>query len=471
MFIRLDFSKIGLNINWFIVVLFFTTQISHAQSYIEVKSMPFNSRNYDEFAPCFYKGGILFTGNEKTNVFQSAKTSDNKYFYGLRYFNTDESVTSSVDSILLRMNQPICHVSPAFVYGDTFIVAQNYNIRSGIKYQAPVGIFFYDFSKGKNPVVKTFPYNNPSYEIGQPFITPDGKFLYFSSNMPGGYGGFDIYVSEKKDTTWSTPKNLGPAINSSKDEYFPFLISNRLYFSSNRDSLKKFDIYYSEFYENSWQKAISLPEPINSEDNDFSFICDASFENGYFSSDRKKSDDIYHFYSTLPSFEQCDTMIDKNLCYHFLDETSQYTDTLPLKYKWNFGDSTTVKAWEADHCYKDFGTYHVTLTMIDTISHETREIASYDMVLENPVQPYITYPDKILTNTDVTFDGKESNFPDCTIKQYVWTFDDGFKTVGQTCKRTFKKPGNHSVRLGVVAVDKNNAEIKKCAIQEFKVLK
>lgn len=471
MFTRRDFSNITISVSLLLAVFLYTAQGSYSQSYIEIKSMPFNTRNYSEIAPCFYKGGILFTGNEKTNAVQRIKSSDNKYFYGLHYFNTDKSVASSIDSLLKRINQPICNVGPAFISGDTFIVSQNFNLLGGKKYKAPVGIFFYYFSNEKNPVVKTFPYNNPSFKVGHPFITPDGKFLYFSSNMPGGYGGFDIYVSEKKDTTWSTPKNLGPAVNSSKDELYPFLISNRFYFSSDRDSLKKFDVYYSEFNENAWQKAVVLPEPINSEDNDFSFICDASFEDGYFSSDRKKSDDIYHFYSTLPVFESCDTMIEKNLCYHFLDETSKYLDTLPVIYKWNFGDSTTVQSWESDHCYKDFGTYHVTLTMIDTISHETSEVANYEMVLENPIQPYITYPDKILINTEVTFDGKESNFPDCKIKHYVWTFDDGFKTEGQTCTRKFNKPGNHSVRLGVVAVDKNNAEIKKCAIQEFNVLK
>ncbi len=469
MFTQQDFSNILLRINLVVIMFLIMMQLSFAQSYLEVKSMSLNTRNYSEIAPCLYKEGILYTSNEKTNVFKTAKSDENEYFYGLRYFNQDKSIKASVDSMLLKINQPIFNVGPAVVYGDTFIVSQNFNIFGGKKYKAPVGVFFYDFSKNKNPVAKAFPHNNALYRVGHPYITSDSKCLYFSSNMPGGYGGFDIYMSERKDTSWSTPVNLGPNINSNKDEISPYFIANRLYFSSNRDSVKKFDVYYSEWIENKWQKSMVLPEPINSDENDFSFICDETFENGYFSSDRKKSDDIYHFYSTLPIFEQCDTMIEKNLCYHFLDETSQYLDTLPVIYIWHFGDSTSMQAWESDHCYADFGNYKVQLIMVDTITHETAKVADYDMILEKPIQPYITYPDTIFINKDVTFDSKESYLPDCSIKQYIWMFDDGIKMTGPTCTRQFKKSGNYNVRLGIVAIDKNKTEIKKCVIQPFEV--
>jgi PKD repeat protein len=163
-------------------------------------------------------------------------------------------------------------------------------------------------------------------------------------------------------------------------------------------------------------------------------------------------------------------MIEKNLCYHFIDETSKYLDTLPVVYIWNFGDSTSQKSWEADHCFNDVGNYHITLTMIDTVTNEKEEIATYELLLEQPVQPYITHADTIITGQKVVFDGQDSYFPNGTIKQFVWMFSDGYKYTGQTCERVFKKPGKYFVKLGFIAFDENNVEVKECSIKEFEVI-
>jgi len=76
---------------------------------------------------------------------------------------------------------------------------------------------------------------NTKYWESQPSISSDGRMLYFSSDRPGGYGGTDIWVSEFSNSGWSAPKNLGPTVNTSKDEQFPFIHSDNrtLYFSSN----------------------------------------------------------------------------------------------------------------------------------------------------------------------------------------------------------------------------------------------
>jgi len=451
------------------IAMFLCALYSSAQSYLEVNPESVNTNDYSEIAPFLYQKGLLYTSNKKTSAIQSTKTSDNNFFYDVYYIQKDKYIKTKVDSMLHYINSTF-HDGPAIAWGDTFIVSQNFYIKGGKKHKAPVGLFLYDFSKGFPPEIKPFPFNNKSYRIGHPCLSPDGKALYFSSDMPGGYGGFDIYRSEKKDTTWSAPENLGKMINSNKDEIYPFLINNRLYFSSNRDSSKKFDIYYAIWEDSQWEETTCLPEPINSEYNDISFICDSTFEHGYFSSDRKKTDDIYSFYSNFPIFEQCDTMIEKNLCYHFIDETSKYLDTLPVVYIWNFGDSTSQKSWEADHCFNDVGNYHITLTMIDTITNEKEEIATYELLLERPVQPYITHADTIITGQKVVFDGQDSYFPNGTIKQFVWMFSDGYKYTGQTCERVFKKPGKYFVKLGFIAFDENNVEVKKCSIKEFEVI-
>ncbi len=458
-----------MRIAFLILLLLSLNDFSFTQSYIKVEPFIFNSNDFSEIAPAYYKGGILYTSNIKTSAIETKKSKENEYFYNVYYYNENKPVKILVDSLLNKVNTPY-HDGPMIAFGDTFIVSQNYEVKSGKKYKAPVGIFFYDFSKNKvNPIIKPFPYNNKSYRVGHPAISADGKYLFFSANLPSGYGGFDIYLSEKTDTSWSTPINLGPNINSSKDEITPYYIANRLYFSSNRDSVKKFDIYFSEIEDNNWKAAQCLPPPINSEYNDFSFICDSTFEQGYFASNRKKTDDIYRFYSTLPVFEQCDTMIEKNLCFHFLDETSQYLDTLPVIFEWDFGDGNKIQAWETEHCFADYGIYYIKLIMIDTLTTDIQEVANYTLNIERIIQPYITLPDSIFHNQLVVFDSKESYFPNGTIDQFIWTFSDGQKFVGPICERSFKKPGKYWVKLGYVATDERKNEVKKCSIIEFDV--
>jgi outer membrane protein OmpA-like peptidoglycan-associated protein len=121
--------------------------------------------------------------------------------------------------------------------------------------------------------------------------------------MPGGYGGTDIYVVDiEGNNTYSKPRNLGLAVNSSRKEMFPFITKNTLYFSSNRtDGLGGLDIYKSAFSAEGFDKAENLGAPFNSARDDFSIIIDEKTEKGYFASNRpggKGKDDIYSFSPT-----------------------------------------------------------------------------------------------------------------------------------------------------------------------------
>lgn len=170
-----------------------------AQSYIKVESLSLNTSDFSEIAPAYYyKGGIFYTSNVKTSTIESKKTSENEYFYNVFFSHTERSLKTLVDSMLSKINTSF-HDGPMVAYGDTFIVSQNFNIKGGKKHKAPVGIFFYDFSHDKTqPVYKPFPYNHPGFRVGHPCISPDGKYLYFSSNMPGGYGGLIFMLAKKK---------------------------------------------------------------------------------------------------------------------------------------------------------------------------------------------------------------------------------------------------------------------------------
>jgi len=133
----------------------------------------------------------------------------------------------------------------------------------------------------------SFEFNSHSYSCGYPYLTPDGETLYFASNMPGGYGGFDIYVSYFIDSAWTHPQNLGPRINTPGDEISPFFDGSNLYFSSDwHHGYGGLDIFKADFNYESWNDPINLGPMVNSSFDDFNFVFFESLSKGYFCSDR-----------------------------------------------------------------------------------------------------------------------------------------------------------------------------------------
>ena len=153
---------------------------------------------------------------------------------------------------------------------------------------------------------KSFAYNNlNAYSIGHAALSADGKVLYFTSDMPGGFGETDIWYCQKQtDGTWGKPLNCGPNINTSAEEAFPTIGGDgALYYSSKGlPGMGSFDIYRATGQKNSWSRPINMGYPINSTSDDFCLITHDGMS-GYLSSDRetgKGSDDIYNFSNTEP---------------------------------------------------------------------------------------------------------------------------------------------------------------------------
>ncbi|MEO1518604.1 MAG: carboxypeptidase regulatory-like domain-containing protein [Bacteroidota bacterium] len=142
-----------------------------------------------------------------------------------------------------------------------------------------------------------FPYNGSGYSSGYPSLTPDGTAMYFSSNRPDGYGGYDIYVTYKVGDSWSTPSNLGPTVNSPGNELSPYYDGAVLYFSSDwHQGLGGLDIYRAEMEGDKWVKIYHLGNGVNSSRDDYGFVYDNKNDIGYFTSNRpggKGQEDIY----------------------------------------------------------------------------------------------------------------------------------------------------------------------------------
>jgi tetratricopeptide (TPR) repeat protein len=149
---------------------------------------------------------------------------------------------------------------------------------------------------------ETFEYNDPNYSVGYPFLTENGNTLYFASNMPGGYGGMDLYVSYRTDNSWTVPQNLGPRINTPGDEISPFLEGSILFFASDwHPGYGGMDIFKTDFDYDSWKDPVNLGTPINSTADDFGYVFYEKFNKGYFISNRKgiqSGENLFEFQKT-----------------------------------------------------------------------------------------------------------------------------------------------------------------------------
>ncbi len=156
--------------------------------------------------------------------------------------------------------------------------------------------------------------------VGHPYLRPDGKELYFSADHPEGYGGKDLYSAKLTREGWTSPKNLGPEINTELSEGFPFIHADgRLYFSSDGHAgMGGLDIFVAERKGKNWTKVENLKYPVNSPADDFGIhfqpkikpeLIDSVEAIGYFASSRpggQGNDDIYKFTRYIPQ-EPIDT--------------------------------------------------------------------------------------------------------------------------------------------------------------------
>ena len=446
-----------------------------SQEFIDVKKIKQSTKDYSEFGASYFGKGIVYCSNTRDNIIISRHSEEIKSFYNVYYAPITDTAKKVNSDFLSTIINTIYNDGPITTNGKILVFSRNYELQKSInkKEETKVGLYTCNLidSVWSNPVA--FPYNDVKYNFGHPSINNEGNALYFTSDKPGGYGKFDIYVSYFKNGNWAAPENLGTEINSSGVELSPFIFQdNRLYFSKNNfDSTYTYDICYSDFQNGNWTKPIRLSEPINSKFNDFSFICDNTTENGYFSSDRNGNDDIFKFYSTLPAFENCDTLIERNYCYHFVEGKTVDLDTMPVVYEWDFGDSTKEKSFEVDHCFPGPGAYNVSLNMIDTLTGDIyKMIASYLLSVEDAVGPYIICTDNIKVGVVAEFDAGQTILPDKKIDQFIWNFSDNKKFVGQKISRTFEKPGIYQINLGVTFDKDETGKVQKqCVVKEIVV--
>ncbi|MEM9847289.1 MAG: tetratricopeptide repeat protein [Bacteroidota bacterium] len=293
------------------------------QDSYEVRHLWFNSSG-DDFSPIFFADGLMFTSDrrDESQLTKRSVGGDDRPFldlYQLRMAPADPDISTKCNYLYTEPKPFDEPINSKFHEGSSVFSADEEEVfitRSGIVEEGflPKGsnylqLFYSRKVRNAWTIPELLPFNGKQYSIAHPALSNDGKYLYFASDMPGGYGGMDIYRVERIQNRWGDLINLGEQINTEGNEMFPTCdATGRLYFASDSQiGLGGLDVYFTEELENqTWSIPENLGAPINSIADDFGIIFNSEGTCGYFTSSRKGGaggDDIYSFVKRTASMQ------------------------------------------------------------------------------------------------------------------------------------------------------------------------
>lgn len=223
-----------------LLAVLFNLQVSAQLKTYTVYKASFSTDKYDEFSPVCYKNGLVFCSNRATTKFLSYSTENDKSLIKINYI--DSVVNNQIQSARLfskKLNSRFNDGPVTFnSQGDTIYYSRNILTEGKLSELSSVrnklGIFYAVFDGSDWTKIREFRINNEYYNVTTPWLSPDGRKLYFASDKPGGYGGSDIYYCQWKSDYWDDPVNLGPVINTRGNESYPFMnAAGEFFFSSD----------------------------------------------------------------------------------------------------------------------------------------------------------------------------------------------------------------------------------------------
>lgn len=439
------------------LLLFLVSSLARAQqpSVYKVTRMSFNTGGFSNISPVIVKDGILFCSDRRFSSIKDRTGFDGRRLYNI-YLAEKKDTSGFEKPRVLKSerstrfnNGPLCLAPDGkTVYFtsevETGKIAENKN------YKNHSGIFIAELNGSELGPIRPFKYNDTQYDMGQPSVSNDGKYIFFASDKPGGIGKSDLYYCEFVNGEWTEPVNLGPKVNSAGSENYPFMHpSGKLYFTSDRPGgFGNLDVYYTMLTRSAWDTPVHFPEPINSTADDFAFVAETDLQTGYFASNRRSEDAIYKFESLIIRKAVCDTLQENNYCYRFFEENAVKYDTIPFRYNWSFGDGDTATGSVVEHCFRNPGVYTVQLDAVNLVTKEVSYEEKTETVVVSAIeQPYISAPDKIDSNKNISLSADSTNLPGWKISRYYWNFGDETVAVGNNVTKSYLRTGTYNIQL------------------------
>ena len=295
-----------------LIILFYSTLCFSQEASFKTSNLKINNE-YPHFGLMLLRDNtIIFTSYLLTDRGRVKTVGGNPTLTIFEGTLADSGEIEQVNPIEIDPEEDISHITSATMSrdGKQLYLTTNYSKKDKPKgdfNDANFHIKVGEFVKGTGWTnFKILSFCDPKYSYGHPALSHDGKTMFFIANIRGGKettkGGSDIFkVEVLGNNSYSEPKNLGSLVNSYSREMFPFMAAdNTLYFASNRPGgYGGFDVYKSTMNKDgSFKKAEKMPQPINSNQDDFCFVINDDNNSGYFSSKRvegKGDDDIYYF--------------------------------------------------------------------------------------------------------------------------------------------------------------------------------
>ena len=452
-----------------IFILCMATRLVWAQTDYVIEPLSLNTNYNNEIFAISYDNGIIYSSDRRTHILISRVDTANNPLFNLYYVSQRDSNKWGIPHLLSK-NLPInAHQGPSSLSADGRELYFTANDETGQR------IFIASKSGNDWTNIRPFAHNRPNFSTTHPSLSPDGRRLFFASDMPGGYGGFDIYVCEWTPRGWGTPQNLGPGVNTPENELFPFVQGNgELYFSSTaHGSMGGMDIFSVREVNGVWGLPHRLEEPINSTADDISYTAaDSNGTSGYIASNRNgRTFDIFSFSSLFPVFSECWEQEENDYTYFIREPGTINLDTTTLKLMWEISDGTVVYGEEFWHTFPSTGEYDIFLSVIDSLTGEiSSRVEHYFLEVLDFEQPYITAIEVADAGTTVSFDASKTFLPDLHIEEYYWMFGDGTRKRGISTEHIYTRPGVYRVQLGVIGRSRYTGEWEKvCTFREIRV--
>ena len=276
---------LGINLN---------DEYTQNEQYIIIYPVPFNTEA-SEFGMRPFQDKFSYTSSNVSDlVIHHNYLRDHEGLSSVFIIDYDSSVAYEPEILDIK-DYRIKNDGPIAISGDLIAISRNNKEKSEKKNN--LGIYFYqEDENGKLVYSSDFPFNSPEHSVTHPSFNSTADTLYFASDIPGGFGGMDIYYTTLVGAVWLAPKNLGEPVNTAENEIYPFTDAGTLYFSSDGHAgLGGIDTY-KVITQDGIKRAANMGYPLNTSWDDFGIYIDG--DRGFISSNNpegKGSDDIYEF--------------------------------------------------------------------------------------------------------------------------------------------------------------------------------